>query len=287
MNKNLKKIKPYLLLLPLTLLLGSVFVVGLVEGILQSLGHFEVAGLFGFQLKYYTEVFQDKEIIESLCYSLYISICSGWIAVIVGTLLALFLSHHQTAFPVLQLIKLPLVVPHMVVVLMMVNLLDQTGWIARIMVLAKWIPDSTSFISLFYNRSGVGMILVYLWKEIPFVALTCYSVLHRMGDRLYDAARNLGAKPIQAFWYITLPLILPAIFSSFVIVFAYAFGSYEVPYLLGATTPKALAVRSFIEYSHPDFQHRPYAMVLMVLMFVIVFILTVIYKLLYDHIRKG
>ena len=46
------------------------------------------------------------------------------------------------------------------------------------------------------------------------------------------------------------------------IIFAFSFGAYEVPFLLGPTTPNALPVKAYIEYSSPELFNRPYAMVI-------------------------
>ena len=42
----------------------------------------------------------------------------------------------------------------------------------------------------------------------------------------------------------------------------FALGAYELPFILGATTPKALPVQAYIQYTHPDLRNRPYAMAL-------------------------
>ena len=54
---------------------------------------------------------------------------------------------------------------------------------------------------------------------------------------------------------------MPAISTAFIIIFAYAFGAYELPFLLGATLPRAFPVQAYMEFLSPDLSHRPYAMV--------------------------
>ena len=60
----------------------------------------------------------------------------------------------------------------------------------------------------------------------------------------------------------TLPLCRPATLRAFLVVFVFALGSYEVPFLLGATVPKALPVLAYIEFQDPDIANRCYAMAL-------------------------
>lgn len=99
--------------------------------------------------------------------------------------------------------------------------------------------------------------MAYLWKGIPFV---CYFVLPSMkgiDPALYEAAYSMGATKWKSFFRITLPICLPAILGALFILLSYNFGAYELPFLLGATSPKALPVQAYIEYTHPDLLHRP------------------------------
>lgn len=55
---------------------------------------------------------------------------------------------------------------------------------------------------------------------------------------------------------------MPTICSGFLIIFVFALGAYELPFILGATMPKALPVQAYIQYTHPNLRNRPYAMAL-------------------------
>ena len=67
---------------------------------------------------------------------------------------------------------------------------------------------------------------------------------------------------------------MPAVSTAFIIIFAYAFGAYELPFLLGATLPRALPVQAYMQFLSPDLRHRPYAMVYnsLMLLFGVLFI---------------
>jgi putative spermidine/putrescine transport system permease protein len=136
----------------------------------------------------------------------------------------------------------------------------------------------------------MGIIITYLWKEIPFVFLVVVAIMSNIDEGLGQAAANLGASRLKAFFTVTLPLCLPSITTAFIIVFAYSFGAYELPFLLGATEPKALPVQAYVEFVYPDLAHRPYSMVLNTVM--ITFTVAVSYayyrlqKLLYRPSRK-
>src|SRR6185503_9809250 len=66
---------------------------------------------------------------------------------------------------------------------------------------------------LLYNQAAVTITLVYTW--IPFVALPIFAALERIDRSLLEAAADLGATPLQAFWRVTLPLSLPGVLAGF------------------------------------------------------------------------
>ncbi len=256
-------------------------------GAIQSLGYFKAVGLTEFTLKYYKEVLTSRGFISSLRFSLYTSFISSIIAIICGVLLSYGILQVKGKKEIIESIyRLPIIVPHIVSVLLIYNILSQSGIIPRILYETGLIANQGQFPSILYEKNGVGIIIAYLWKEIPFVALTTYTILRKVSNRLSDAAANLGANKMQVFFYVLLPLIMPSVFSSFIIIFAFSFGGYEVPLLLGPTQPKALPVQAFIEYSNPVLVNRPYAMVYNILITLIALILTGLYYKAFEKIYK-
>ncbi|MET0186687.1 MAG: ABC transporter permease subunit [Achromobacter sp.] len=75
----------------------------------------------------------------------------------------------------------------------------------------------------------IGMVYAYL----PFFILPLYANLVKMDLRLLEAAYDLGARPWQAFWRITIPLSRPGIIAGAMLVFIPAVGEYVIPELLG------------------------------------------------------
>jgi ABC-type spermidine/putrescine transport system permease subunit I len=68
---------------------------------------------------------------------------------------------------------------------------------------------------------------------LPYAALALYTALERLDLSLIDAAKDLGARPWQVFWHVTLPLTLPGVFASFIFVFIPMVGEYVTPSLVG------------------------------------------------------
>lgn len=255
------KLKPYVLLAPVLFVLLGIFMTGIIIGIAQSLGYFPVIGMKELTVRYYTEILTDTEFLSSLRFSLYVSLASSALAVVLGVILAFLLLQNKHKKGIEQtLYKLPIVVPHIVAALLVYNISAQSGLMPRLLYSLGLISAQQQFPALVFDKWGVGVITAYLWKEIPFIAMVVYAVLGNISGKLTDAALNLGANRGQIFWHVLLPIALPSIISSFIIIFAFSFGAFEVPYLLGPTGSKTLAVKAYIEYSNADLGNRPYAM---------------------------
>lgn len=87
--------------------------------------------------------------------------------------------------------------------------------------------------ALLYNRNTVMFTLIYVW--IPFSALPILAALQRIDVSLFEAAADLGARPLWQFMRITLPLSLPGVFASFFMVFIPTTGEYVTPLLVGGS----------------------------------------------------
>lgn len=278
------KLTPYLLVLPVTLFLILTLGFGIGNGFLQSLGFIPSIGLNNLTFDYYLTAFKDPSFLSSLCFSLCTTLISSILSILVGVILAYSLMEKYFHMDVTKkssilenLYTIPLLVPHIIVVVIIHNFTYQGGFLSRLSFNAGFITDSTAFPLLVNDKYGIGIILTYLWKEIPFVAIVTFSVLGNINKNLCMAAYNLGATKKKVFFHILLPLCRSSIFTSFIIIFAFSFGSYEVPFLLGPTLPNALPVKAYIEYSSPELFNRPYAMVINCILTFISFLLVFLY----------
>jgi putative spermidine/putrescine transport system permease protein len=257
-----KRYKPYFLLIPFLLVMFSIFLIGLLNGLLQSFGYIPTMNLKDPTWKYYVEVLSDKYFVEALLYTLYIAFLSSAVSVAAGVFLAFLIERVKgERFFAYDLLQVPIIIPHIVVVLFTIYFFSQTGILSRICNCFMPIEDPGRFPLLIYDTGSFGIIFVYLFKQIPFVALTVYAILKNLNKNLGNVAENLGASKLQSLIYIKFPLLLPSIISSFLITFAFDFGAFEVPFLLGSPAKHTLPVKAFIDYTNPDFTSRPYTMV--------------------------
>ncbi|SHI53256.1 putative spermidine/putrescine transport system permease protein [Geosporobacter subterraneus DSM 17957] len=253
----------------------------------QSLGYFPVVGLRNITLFYYREVLRDSSFLTALAFSLYTSFVSSLFSVGIGVLLSYLLIQKNNSEKLVSIFyKLPIIVPHTVAVLLMLNIFFDSGILARLFYHLDLIQDSSQFSKLVFDKRGFGIIITYIWKEVPFITMVVYTVMSKINSKLADAAANLGANRRQIFIHVLLPLLLPTISSAFIIIFAFSFGAFEVPYLIGPTFPKALPVMAYINYIHPDMTNRPYTMVILMCITFICILLTMLYTKLFNLILQ-
>lgn len=260
-----RKGKPYLMAMPALAVIVLLFFGGLYEGLMQSLGWFPAAGQSRFSLSGYQHILNMPDFWISLGLTLRVSILSTLLAAWLGLVMSIcFFMMSKTTFNKWipfwrKWFGLPLVVPHLAAAYLMVLLLTQSGWFSRLAYHIGFINDMTEFPLLVNEPSGFGIVMAYVWKEAPFIALVLYPVLLRIHDTWHDAASVFGASPIPFVKEIVLPLLMPAWFAATFIVFAFTFSAFEVPWLLGVTYPKMLPVLAYEWYSG-DLTERPQAM---------------------------
>ena len=255
-----KKMTPFWLLLPFLLLTGIVFV-SVWNVLVQSVGYIPAFGLTVPTWKYYAQVFTHPDCLRAVWVSLRIALWSAILATVLGVLVSMALIKcGKTRGGMLYAVRLPILVPHAVVAVFVIQIFSQTGLIARLGYVLGLLKDPAQFPQLLYTPGYWGAILAYLWKEIPFVAYFVLAFMAGISDTLGQAAENLGASPSRSFFEVTLPLSVPVIAKAFLIIFIFAFGGYELPLLLGSTLPKALSVQTHLVYMSPDLLQRPLAM---------------------------
>ena len=283
MNKLIEKIdssrwKPYIMLLPALFVVIVLFGGGLMLGLIKSLGYQPLLGKTELTLQFYRQVLTDPDFIVNLKHTFFIAFVSTVLSTVIGVALAVVLVRKVKKWPQLRFIyKLPMVVPHLVAGFMITDFLSQGGLIARLLFHLGIIDQMGQFPVLVYDKLGLGIIFVYLWKEIPFITLMVFSVMEKINDHLWEAASNLGANFWQIWLRVVLPLSLPSIISAAMIVFAYAFGAFEVPYLVGSIYPTTLSVWAFKSHINADLYRRPEAMAISMIIAVVTLISVWIY----------
>lgn len=238
----------------IVLLLGT----GLIYGVAQSLGVITVIGQSTPSLEAYRNLFTGqgmagREFWGSLGFSLWVSLTATGISAVLALLVGVWASKSPRDTLALNS---NLAFPHLVWAVGLLLLLSQSGLLARWAASLGLITLPAEFPVLVRDKYGLGIILSYIGKEVPFLSLLVISILRTQPEGYNLVAENLGANRWQGLRYVTLPLVLPALLSGALLAFAFIFSSYEVPALLGVNYPRMLPVLALRFFSDPDLRAR-------------------------------
>ncbi|WP_245590843.1 ABC transporter permease subunit [Nitratidesulfovibrio termitidis] len=162
--------------------------------------------------------------------------------------------------------RVPLVLPHIVVAFLAIVFWSRSGLVSAALHQAGIIGGQAQFPALLWGGDGMGMVLAYTYKELPFVMLLAVASLRRLDPRLIETARMLGAGRWAVLRDVVVPHLVPVLHASFLILFLYAFGAVEIPLLLGESTPAMPGVAAYDLYFLRSLEDRPAAAALLTLL---------------------
>ncbi len=143
----------------------------------------------------------------------------------------------------LMLVILPFWTSFLIRVYAWIGILKQNGLLNNFLL---WLGVIHEPLTILNTQAAVYIGMVYAY--LPFMVLPLYSTLEKMDLTLLEAAADLGAKPVRAFWSVTLPLSLPGIVAGSLLVFIPAVGEYVIPSLLGGPDTQMIATVLWDEF---------------------------------------
>ena len=178
-----------------------------------------------FTLKWYAALGSDREILSGLWLSLRIAFATACGSVVLGTLAALALVKHRrfvgrTLFS--GMLNAPLVMPEVIIGLSLLLMLVA-------MQRALGFPE----------RGLMTIWLGHLLLGMAYAAVVVQARLRDLNPQLEEAAMDLGARPWQVFWLVTLPMIAQALLSAWLLTFTLSLDDVVLSAFLsgpGATT---------------------------------------------------
>ncbi|MEG2338794.1 MAG: ABC transporter permease subunit, partial [Clostridium sp.] len=203
-------------------------------GFMQSLGVYNLASESQFSLSSYIYLIKSEEFLKSLWISLRVSLISTLLSGVIGLYIVkiiFILGEGKIGHYLKSIFQLPLLVPHIASAYLIGLLLMKSGWISSIAYSLGLISSIEEFPSLVNNTNSIGIISTYIWKEVPFVILMLIPVVNRVHSSWLDIARVYGCSRKRFFSEVIRPILIPTWISSMLIIFAFTFGDFEVPYL--------------------------------------------------------
>ena len=168
--------------------------------------------------------------VDAYLRSIWYALATAVLCLVIGYPFAYFIARSPASIrpALLLMVMLPFWTSFLLRVYAWKGLLSDNGVINRFMV---FIGLTDAPIRMLYTDISmlVGMTYVYL----PFMILPLYANLVKMDFRLLEAAYDLGATPLRAFWLVTVPLSKSGIIAGFMLVFIPCVGEFVIPSLLG------------------------------------------------------
>ena len=206
------------------------------------------------------------------------SLLAAFINVIFGGIVAWVLVRYT--FPgkriIDALVDLPFALPTAVAGITLTALYSHNGLIGE--QLAKF------GIKVAFTPLGVLVALTFI--GLPFVVRTVQPVLEEAERELEEAAASLGASPLQTFWRVVLPSIVPALLTGFALAFARATGEYGSVIFIAGNLPMVSEITPLFIITKLEQYDYAGATAIAVVMLIISFILLLTINLLQAWTRK-
>ena len=171
----------------------------------------------GFSLKWYGELFERAEVMEALKNTLLLAVLSSVIATVIGTAAAVGISKMKNRYlksTLMSVSNIPMMNPDIV-----------TG--ISLALLFTFVMATLGLSSVF----GFWTVLIaHVTFNIPYVLLSVLPKIRQMDKSLPEAARDLGCTPIQSFFRVELPAIMPGILSGFLMAFTLSLDDFVISY---------------------------------------------------------
>ena len=217
----------------------------------------------GFSFKWYGELFRDRATLEALKNTLLLAVLSSVIATVIGALAAVgvYRMRNRTLRNSVEMVtNIPMMNPDIV-----------TG--ISLMLLFVFIGNLIGA----KNSLSFGTILIaHITFSIPYVYLSVMPKLRQMDRSLPEAAMDLGCTPLQAFFKVELPAILPGILTGLIMVFTLSLDDFVISYFTVGSGFETLPIRI---YSMTKKRVKPDMYALSTLMFVVIFLLLLLSNL--------
>ncbi|MGX6590596.1 ABC transporter permease [Cetobacterium ceti] len=287
----MEKYKKLVYTIPFIGFMCMFFLYGLYYGVSNSFGYKKIVGKSGFTLEYYKKVLESRGFYESLFFTSKIAIISGIIAVLISIfVMYIFYLNLKYKYVKSQLfqrvIESPLLVPYLIGAYIILIFFMQSGILSLFLEKIGIIDNYKSFPIITNDKFGVGIIITYVWKTVPFILMMGIPVIKRINTRWDSLGKIFNLSDFQFFKKILLPLLFPTLTISFFIILAYFFASFETPYILGVTYPESLAVYVFNIYSRGKLEDRSIVMVINIFISLISLGTGVIVYLIFKFFKK-
>ena len=215
----------------------------------------------GFSLRWYRELFSSPDTFTALRNTLILAILSSLIATVIGTAAAEGIYRMRSKLlknTITSVTNIPMMNPEIV-----------TGMSMMLFFVAV-----AGIIGAAYEDIGFfAMLIAHVTFSLPYVILSVLPRITELGNSLSEAALDLGCTPIQAFFKVKLPNIMPGVISGLVMAFTLSLDDFVISYFVGSSNFQTLPL---LIYSMTKKKVTPDMYALSTLIIVTIFLLLII-----------
>ncbi len=184
----------------------------------------------GFTFSWYQKLFTNQMIINSLGNTLVVAVVSSIVATVLGTMAAIGIVNMSKwgRGVVMNITYLPIINPEIV-----------TG--VSLMLLFVFVKSVGAHLEFGFTT----LILAHITFNVPYVILNVMPKLRQMDSFVFEAAQDLGCNPVQAFFKVVIPEIMPGIISGFLMSFTYSLDDFIISYFVSGATSQTLPITIF------------------------------------------
>ncbi|NLK28151.1 MAG: ABC transporter permease [Clostridiales bacterium] len=212
----------------------------------------------GFTFHWYKELFQNEDIMNALYTTLIIAFLSALIATIIGTAAAIAMNSMK---------RTPRTILMAITNIPMLNADIVTG-ISLMLI----------FVALRFTLGFTSVLIAHITFNIPYVILSVMPKLKQLNPHTFEAALDLGASPVYAFFKVILPDIFSGVISGFFLAFTMSLDDFVITHFTKGPEINTLSTKIYTEVRKGI---KPEMYALSTLLFVTVLLLLIIIN------RKG
>lgn len=218
-------------LAPAVLVVTALWGAGMVGAVRTSLGVSRLRGWSQADLGAYRSLLDDPAFGDAVAFTLRIAALSTVVSAALALALASALRRRGALSRTLAAVPVPM--PHLVAAVLGVLWLGPGGIADRVL---GGLP-----LDLVRDPAGLGIVLVYVYKETPFLTLLVLAGWGPAVTAREEAAAVLGAGPLQRLRWVVWPAIRVPLVTGCAVVAAFVIGALEVPLAIGPTSPRTLS----------------------------------------------
>ena len=214
----------------------------------------------GFSFRWYKELFKNAEILNALKNSLILAVAAAAISTIIGTAAAYGIHHMRKKWlrrSVMTATNIPMMNPDIITGISLMFLFVFVG----------------TFVGMTTKLNFWTMLIAHVTFCLPYVILNVLPKFRQMDKALPEAALDLGCTPLQAFFKVELPAILPGVFTGMIMAFTMSLDDFVISYFTSGVDFQTLPI---LIYSMTKKSVKPTIYALSTIVFIIILVLLLI-----------